>query len=150
MKTSGLTVKYAAAIFILVAGVNAATAAGNAELGKIVFKQCKACHQIGEGAENAVGPVLTGVVGRKTATYPGYSYGKYMRKVAKTGMVWDEEKINEWLKSPKKYLRKLLDTRKAKAKMRFKLKKQKDRDNVIAYLKTFSASMKPEKKLKKS
>lgn len=129
---------------IIVMNIGAAEAAGDADKGKKVFKKCKACHKIGEGAKNSTGPVLTGVVGRKVATYPDYSYGKSMRTVRKTGLVWSEENLDGWLKSPKKYLRKVLDTRKAKAKMKFKLKKQADRDNVIAYLKTFSAEMKKE------
>jgi cytochrome c len=29
-----------------------------------VFAQCKACHQTGETAKNAVGPALNGVIGR--------------------------------------------------------------------------------------
>ena len=136
--------KFLVGMCVIFLGVSAAHAAGDFDAGKKVFKKCKACHKIGEGAKNATGPVLTGVVGRKVATYPDYSYGKSMRKVRETGLVWDEEKLNGWLTNPKKYLRKVLGTRKAKAKMKFKLKKQADRDNVIAYLKTFSAEMKKE------
>jgi cytochrome c len=131
-------------VFIVVANINAAQAAGDADKGKKVFNKCKACHQIGGEAKNSTGPVLTGVVGRKAGTYPKYSYGKSMRKARETGLVWTEGNLDRWLKNPKKYLRKLLDTRKAKAKMKFKLKKQTDRDNVIAYLKTFSAVLKME------
>ncbi len=134
----------AAAIVILASHAGTALAAGNAEKGEKVFKKCRACHKIGEGAKNSIGPVLTGVVGRKAGTYPGYSYGKSMRKARETGFEWSEENLDGWLKSPKKLLRKILDTRKAKAKMKFKLKKQDDRDNVIAYLKTFATPMKTE------
>lgn len=135
-------VKILAGICIVVMNIGAAEAAGDADKGKKVFKKCKACHQIGDEAKNSTGPVLTGVVGRKAAKYPNYSYGKSMRKVRETRLVWNEENLDGWLTNPKKYLRKVLDTRKAKAKMKFKLKKQADRDNVIAYLKTFSAEMK--------
>ncbi len=134
--------KYLVGIFIVVAHIGAAHAAGDADKGKKVFKKCKACHQIGGEAKNSVGPVLTGVIGRKVGTYPKYSYGKSMRKVRATNLVWTEKNLDDWLTNPKKYLRKLLDTRKAKAKMKFKLKKQTDRDNVIAYLKTFTDVMK--------
>lgn len=146
MKIRSFLVETAAMIFILSASISPSAAAGDAAMGEEVFKKCKACHRIGEGAVNATGPVLTGVVGRKAASYANYSYGKSMRTIAKSDMVWDEEKLDEWLKSPKKFLRKVLGTRKAKAKMKFKLKKQEDRDNVIAYLKTFNAdkaAMKP-------
>ena len=140
--------KILAGICIIVMNIGAAEAAGDANKGKKVFKKCKACHQIGEEAKNSTGPVLTGVVGRKAATYRDYSYGKSMRQVRETGLVWSEENLDGWLTNPKKYLRKILDTRKAKAKMKFKLKKQADRDNVIAYLKTFSAEMKKKEVMK--
>lgn len=136
--------KILVSIGFIALGIGAAGAAGDPEKGEKVFKKCKACHKIGEGAKNSTGPVLTGVVGRKVATYPDYSYGKSMRHVRKTELVWDEENLDGWLTNPKKYLRKILKTRKAKAKMKFKLKKQADRDDVIAYLKTFSAVMKKE------
>ncbi len=132
------TIGTAVGICIILLGTNAAFAAGDAENGKKIFKKCKGCHQIGDGAKNSVGPVLTGVVGRKAGTFPGYSYGKSMRQATKTGLVWSEENLDGWLTSPKKFLRKVLDTRKAKAKMRFKLKKPGQRQDVIAYLKTFS------------
>ena len=48
--------------------------AQDAALGEKVFLKCKACHQIGEGAKIAVGPVLNGVVGRQAGTYPDYAY----------------------------------------------------------------------------
>ena len=38
--------------------------AQDAALGEKVFNKCKACHQIGESAKNAVGPVLNGIVNR--------------------------------------------------------------------------------------
>ena len=47
---------------------------GSPERGKALFKQCLACHQVGETAQNAFGPVLNGVVGRKAGSYPGYDY----------------------------------------------------------------------------
>src|SRR3954453_10666925 len=42
--------------------------------GEKVFTPCKACHQIGETAKNAVGPVLNGMIGRKVGTVEGYNY----------------------------------------------------------------------------
>jgi len=132
------TIRLASGLCIVLLVANTAMAAGDADRGKKIFKKCIGCHQVGEGAKNRTGPVLTGVVGRKAGTYPGYSYGKSMRQLAKTGLVWSEENLDGWLTDPKKYLRKVLDTRKAKAKMRLKLKKPQDRLDVIAYLKTFS------------
>ena len=39
-------------------------AEGDAAEGEKVFRKCKACHAVGEGAENKVGPQLNGIVGR--------------------------------------------------------------------------------------
>jgi cytochrome c2 len=44
--------------------------AQDAAAGEKVFGVCKACHQIGENAKNAVGPVLNGVISRKQAALP--------------------------------------------------------------------------------
>lgn len=41
-----------------------ALAEGDAALGEKVFGKCKACHAVGEGAKNKVGPELNGIVGR--------------------------------------------------------------------------------------
>ncbi len=138
MNQAGHLLKFAITAFLVASLAGPALAAGDAEKGQKVFKKCKACHKIGDGAKNSVGPVLTGVVGRKAGTFAKYSYGKSMRKVRETGLVWTEENLDGWLTDPKKYLRKLLDNRKAKAKMTFKLKKAGDRQNVIAYLRTFA------------
>ena len=48
-----------------------------------------------------------------------------------SGIVWDEETLDAYLKAPKKYIQ---GTRMAFAG----LKKDADRANVIAYMKTFS------------
>ena len=45
-----------------------------AEKGKKVFKKCKACHKIGDGARNATGPMLNGVYGADAGAVEGYKY----------------------------------------------------------------------------
>lgn len=106
-------------------------AEGDAARGEKVFKKCKACHMIGEGAKNKVGPLLTGVVGRQIASVEGYKYGDDLQaKGAELG-AWTEEMLFEYLYDPKAFVG-------GKSKMTFKLKKEKQRNDVIAYLKTFS------------
>jgi len=61
-----------------------------------VFEPCAHCHQIGEGARNATGPVLNGIVGKPSAStdYP------YSEAMLHAGLVWDEETLRAFLLSP--------------------------------------------------
>ena len=112
----------------LAGSVNVANAQ-DAALGEKVFAKCKVCHQIGEGAKNAVGPVLNGIVGRKAGSYPDYSYSDANKN---SGITWDEATLKEYLKNPRAKV--------PGTKMIFPgLPKDDDIDNVIAYLKQFGA-----------
>lgn len=105
----------------------AAHAAGDPAQGEKVFLKCRACHQIGETAKNAVGPELNGLFGRKTGSVPGYSYSAANKN---SGIVWDETVFREYIQNPKAKI--------PGTKMTFPgLKDQTDIDNVIAYLKQF-------------
>lgn|GEM_PF-608268 len=112
---------------------------GNVQAGAEVFKSCAACHMVGEGAKNRIGPVLTGVVGRPAGSFEGYKYGSGLKAANQKGLVWSEEEIAKWLVNPKKYIRGYTGDKKAKAKMSFRLKDEQKRRDVIAYLKSLSA-----------
>lgn len=124
--------------FSAYAGENDAAFLGDATAGEKVFKKCAACHKIGDDAKNSVGPVLTNVYGRTTGTFEGYKYGKGLIAAGENGHVWEAETLFGYLENPKKYIRGYLDDKKAKVKMTLKLKKEDDRKNVIAYLKSLS------------
>ncbi|MEM7067896.1 MAG: cytochrome c family protein [Pseudomonadota bacterium] len=123
---------------LFAASSNAFALDGDAVKGEKVFKKCASCHMVGPEAKNRVGPVLTGVVGRTAGTFEDYKYGKSIISAGEAGLVWTEEELSEYLINPKKYLRAKLEDKKAKSKMSFKLKKEQERADVIAYLKTFS------------
>jgi cytochrome c len=113
----------------LVAGSAGVADAQDAALGEKVFLKCKACHQIGDGAKNAVGPALTGIVGRTAGTYPGYTYSEANKN---SGITWDVATLKDYLKNPRAKI--------PGTKMIFPgLPKDEDIDNVIAYLKQFGA-----------
>jgi cytochrome c len=86
---------YAFAALVLAGSVGAASAQ-DAALGEKVFLKCKACHQIGEGAKNAVGPVLNGVVGRKAGT-TDYSYSDANKN---SGITWNEANFKKYIANP--------------------------------------------------
>ncbi len=127
-----------AAALVATSFAAAPLAAQSVEDGEKVFNKCKACHQIGEGAKNRSGPILTGVFGRDAGTVDGFKYSKSLLAAAEAGLVWDAETLDAWLTDPSKFLKAFLDDKKAKAKMTLKLRKEDDRANVIAYLGTFS------------
>ena len=107
------------------ASMSSAWADGDAAAGATVFAQCSACHAVGAGAQNNVGPVLNGVVGRPAGTYPSYRYSSAMRK---SGLTWDEATLAQYLKWPEKLV--------PGSKMAFPgLASGRDLANLIAYLK---------------
>src|SRR5690606_37568874 len=80
-------------------------AAQDAENGEQIYRRCKACHQIGEGARNTVGPQLNDIVGRAAGSVEGYNYSKANRKAAEDGLVWTEENLMEYLENPRSFMR---------------------------------------------
>jgi cytochrome c len=105
-------------------------AEGDAAAGEKVFKKCKACHAIGEGAKNKVGPMLNGIVDNDIASVDGFKYSKAFVAKKAEGLVWTEEALDAYLTKPKKFI--------PGTKMSFAgLKKEKQRADVTAYLMTF-------------
>ena len=82
---------------ILLVASTGLAAAQDATAGEKTFLVCRACHQIGPNAKNAVGPVLNGVVGRKAGTYPDYQYSEANKN---SGIVWAPEELDKYLTSP--------------------------------------------------
>jgi len=125
--------KFAAAMTVLaVTGfAGSALADGDAAEGEKVFKKCKACHQVGDGAANKVGPMLNGIVGKAAGAVEGFKYSDAMLAKGGEGMLWDEATLDAFLTKPKDVV--------PGTKMSFAgLRKEDDRENVIAYLKTFN------------
>jgi len=102
--------------------------AGDVDAGGKVFKKCKACHLVDQ-EKNKVGPHLVNVFGRTAGSLESFS--KYSNALKDSGIVWNDDTLNGFLEKPKAYVK--------GTKMAFGgLKKEEDRLNVIAYLKTFS------------
>ena len=74
-------------IVIASAAASSAALALDVAAGKTSFNKCMACHAVGEGAKNKVGPELNGLKGRKSGTAEGYSYTEANKT---SGITWDE------------------------------------------------------------
>lgn len=123
--------KLAIATVALVSVAGMANAEGDPAAGEKVFKKCKACHKVGEGAKKGVGPALNGIIGAKAGSQEGYRYSKAMVKKGEEGLTWTDENLDAYLKKPRELV--------PGGKMAFPgLKKDSDRADVIAYLKQFS------------
>jgi cytochrome c len=113
----------------IIAASAAATAAlaQDAAAGKTSFNKCMACHAIGEGAKNKVGPELNGLDGRKSGSVEGYSYSEANKK---SGITWNKENFLEYIKDPKAKI--------PGTKMIFAgIKNEKEANDLWAYLSQF-------------
>ena len=100
---------------------------GDAEKGEKVFKKCKACHAIGEGAKNKIGPLLTGIVDNDIAAVEDFKYSKAFLAKKEEGLVWTAENLDAFMKKPKKFIE--------GTKMSFAgVRKEEQRIDLITYL----------------
>jgi cytochrome c len=68
---------------------------------------------------------LAGVYGRKAGMAPGFNYSSAVKGL---NVTWDEKTLDEWLQGPAKMAR--------GTKMIYSVPNEKDRQDLIAYLKT--------------
>ncbi|MBR0713382.1 cytochrome c family protein [Bradyrhizobium liaoningense] len=66
--------------------------------GKSSFNKCLACHAVGEGARNKVGPELNGLDGRKSGVAPDYNYSDANKN---SGITWNEAQFKDYIRDPK-------------------------------------------------
>ena len=92
--------------------------------GKAVFARCIICHKVAKDGGNSLGPNLFGVVGRKSATVPGFEYSGPMKAL---NITWTDDKLSQWVAGPAKMV--------PGTKMAFPgLTSKGDIRNVVAYL----------------
>jgi cytochrome c len=93
------------------------------------FRKCTACHAVGPGAKNKVGPQLNGIDGRKSGTAPDYSYSDANKN---SGITWNEKEFLDYIKNPRARIK--------GTKMIFPgIKKVSEAKNLWAYLSQFKA-----------
>jgi cytochrome c len=124
-----------AALFAMAAflSLTGSAMAADPAAGQKAFAVCKACHQVGETAKNALGPKLNGVVGRPAGSLEDFKYSDAMKA---SGLTWDEATLAAYLKDPKATV--------PGNKMAYAgLKDDTKIANVIAYLSQFGPDGKP-------
>lgn len=119
-----------AAAVSLAMGGTALAQQGDPAAGEDVFKKCRACHDVGPGSKNKVGPLLNGIIGRKSGTVEGFAYSDANKSAGEKGLVWTEEQMLKYLEDPRAFM--------PGNKMAFVgLKDPQDRLDVLAYLRQF-------------
>ncbi|TAJ34525.1 cytochrome c family protein [Bosea sp. (in: a-proteobacteria)] len=116
------------AVSLLAGALTAASArAQDLEAGQRSFNKCRACHQIGEGARNLVGPQLNGLIGRHSGSAEGYAYSAANKN---SGLTWDEATFTDYIKDPKAKI--------PGTKMIFAgIKNEKEIADLVAFLKQY-------------
>ncbi|WP_375258504.1 c-type cytochrome [Citreimonas sp.] len=66
--------------------------------GEAVFRQCRACHQVGEGAQNRMGPHLNDILGRAVGGVEDFRYSGAMTDM---GGTWDHDTLAQFLTDPR-------------------------------------------------
>ena len=99
--------------------------AGDIGKGKKAFKKCASCHSIKDGGKNKSGPNLYDILNSGIATNEKFKYSKKLVSFANENPQWTTELMDAWLENSQKLVK--------GSKMRVKVKKEADRENLIAY-----------------
>ena len=83
-------------------GITPTLADGDAAAGASVFNRCAACHQVGAGAGNGVGPHLNGLFSRPIAGVPGYDYSSALSQRA--GAIWNPQLMTDYIADPGSFI----------------------------------------------
>lgn len=110
-----------------VTSISGTSYAGNPIAGKTVYNRCIACHSL---SFNRTGPKHCGIFGRKAGTVQDFEYSDAMRN---SNIVWNSTTLDTFLKAP---LKNVPGTIMGYAGV----KNEKDRADLIAYLKQASQS----------
>ncbi|KQI67442.1 MFS transporter [Loktanella sp. 3ANDIMAR09] len=113
----------------------AVVAAADPELiaaGEGVFRACKACHAVGDGAANKSGPQLNNILDRPIGSVEGFRYSRIFDEAHTAGEVWTMEALTAFLANPREAM--------PGTKMSYRgIQDPADIDAVIAYLEDASA-----------
>lgn len=118
------------AIIVALLAMPALAQEGDIAKGEKVYKKCSACHMIGEGARNRLGPHLNGIIDNPAGAVAGFRYSPAMQAAAEGGLVWDGESLADFLTRPREFMK--------GHRMVFPgLRKAADVTDLLAYLATY-------------
>jgi cytochrome c len=112
----------AIAVFAVPSGAQSTPAGAQA------FGMCTACHTVTKGGRNGIGPNLSGLIGRRAGSVPGFSYSAAMKS---SGLSWDAKTLDAFLAAPTKKV--------PGTKMPISVSDPAKRAAIIAYLTTATA-----------
>ena len=108
-------------------------AAANPAEGEKAAKKCVSCHTFEKGGANKIGPNLFNIIGADKAHLDGFAYSSGMQAAAGT---WTWEDLNAFIRAPKDVV--------PGTKMAFAgVKKDSERADLLAYLRTLADSPQP-------
>ena len=79
------------------AAASAAVAGPDLKRGRLLYIQCRACHELKAGEPHKVGPNLHGFIGRKAGTAEGFAYSAAIKGA---NLTWDSATLERWLEKP--------------------------------------------------
>ena len=111
----------------------ARTQAADPQRGKVLYQECKRCHQAGRGARHRIGPHLNDVFGRRAASLAKFRYSPAMKKAGAGGLVWTEATLDAFVANPRKLV--------PRSRMSYAgMPAAGDRADLLAWLRTLSAT----------
>jgi cytochrome c len=116
------------AVMAAIAVVAAPSGAQSTPAGAQAFGMCTACHTVTKGGRNGIGPNLSGLIGRRAGSVPGFSYSTAMKG---SGLTWDAKTLDAFLAAPTKKV--------PGTKMPISVSDPAKRAAIIAYLTTATA-----------
>jgi len=116
------------AVMAAIAVFAAPSGAQSTPAGAQAFGMCTACHTVTKGGRNGIGPNLSGLIGRRAGSVPGFSYSTAMKG---SGLIWDAKTLDAFLAAPTKKV--------PGTKMPISVSDPAKRAAIIAYLTTATA-----------
>jgi len=66
--------------------------------------ECSHCHGLSQNAATTVGPPLINIVKASAAAPAGFTYSEALQQAATAGLVWDAERLGQFLAAPTAYI----------------------------------------------